>query len=426
MRASGAVRHISKRLDKPLGRHASQQRRPPLCAGGICCGRQRRSIAVIGALLASLTMGAAAEAGPRLSGPQAIAEAASPTPDPGPSSAAGVDGWRAGDEPGGGAASPATNIDKILNDAQEAYARADFEIAQRLFERLIALAPASPAATAARRRLGAIYRGESGTAERQSRQAASAGASSFAPIAAPPLKSAQEAETGGRTVARATLPDLPAAEPPQLTVKPAGADLNGPSEPPVSPSAKAQESPAPQSRTAPAAQHEPALQAWRPRARISNRFESLLRADVGDRVFFGVTSASIGTRARNVLERQAEWVKRYPDLYVVVEGHADEPGDELANDEIARQRAETARSILVTAGVPADHVDIEVRGSKDRVVLCEGSDCRSQNRRAVIRLMVVLPSEGERSSGRDDGNRPRSGVSDISTGKQLGKLFSQR
>lgn len=131
---------------------------------------------------------------------------------------------------------------------------------------------------------------------------------------------------------------------------------------------------------------------WRGRARPTQRFEEMLRAEVGDRIFFSAGSAELGGRARAVLERQAEWIAKYPDLYVVVEGHADEPGGDEVNIELALHRADLVRTRLIAAGVPAGRIDVQSRGASERAVTCDGAICRSQNSRAVTRLMVVLPA----------------------------------
>lgn len=142
---------------------------------------------------------------------------------------------------------------------------------------------------------------------------------------------------------------------------------------------------------------------WRERARRTHRFESMLGAEAGDRVFFGVSSSDIGGRARSVLERQAAWIKRFPDLYVVVEGHADEPGDDALNRALSLERADKARKLLIAMGLPAERVDIDARGRQDRVASCDSAVCQSQNRRVVTRLMVVLPAGRERSAADEAG-----------------------
>ncbi len=317
------------------------------------------------------------------------------TAQSGTSDQVSIDGWRAqaleqvpavlsADIDGATAAS-------LLAAARAADARGDIATAQRLFERVVARGPASHAAMEARRRLGEIYRGEpesaAGVDDALARPAvvrARLGDILPSPLQAPAATGWVDPSDGYAGKA-------------QLNASRAGrahsaGDLNRGT------AAVAQEAavaaPFGESGAADIAAQQP----WRPRARRSHRFEQLLRIDVGDRVFFGVTSAQIGARARSVLEGQAAWLASYPELYVLVEGHADEPGSEADNDLIARARAETARALLVASGVKADRVDIDVRGRKDRVAVCGSGGCRAQNRRAVIRLMVVLPSRaGERS-----------------------------
>lgn len=141
--------------------------------------------------------------------------------------------------------------------------------------------------------------------------------------------------------------------------------------------------------------------AWRDRARRSHRFEAMMSADVGDRVFFSPSSTDVGARARAVLERQARWIGRFPDLYIVVEGHADDPGDDAANQTLSLQRAERARQLLIAEGIPAERLDVDARGRLDRLADCASPQCQAQNRRVLTRLMVVLPAAKAKSGGTD-------------------------
>jgi outer membrane protein OmpA-like peptidoglycan-associated protein len=304
----------------------------------------------------------------------------------GASRAVMIDAWRSETDPSG--SNPVNTEGEtsgsagLLQAARAADAIGDVESAQRLYERIVAQDPMSEAAKAARQRLGAIYRDDVIAADQPAAEGWDNGAS--APAAA----------------SREPLSDLPQAT---SRIRPATGSIDTPDG--VSRAGFVQAEPAAdvvERNVHDAVVASPDLtarQPWRPRARRSHRFEQLLRTDVGDRVFFGVTSAQIGSRARSVLESQAAWLSRYPDLYVVVEGHADEPGSAADNDRIARLRAETVRSLLIRSGLKMERIDIDVRGQKDPVAVCESPDCRSQNRRVVIRLMVVLPSRtGDRES----------------------------
>ncbi|MGO8470003.1 OmpA family protein, partial [Rhizobium leguminosarum] len=48
--------------------------------------------------------------------------------------------------------------------------------------------------------------------------------------------------------------------------------------------------------------------------------------NVGDRIFFDTESSSIRADASQTLDRQAQWIGRYQNYQITVEGHADERG----------------------------------------------------------------------------------------------------
>jgi peptidoglycan-associated lipoprotein len=51
-----------------------------------------------------------------------------------------------------------------------------------------------------------------------------------------------------------------------------------------------------------------------------------LAATAGDRVFFAYDQSDISSEGQQILQRQAEWLKRYPRVSVTIEGHCDERG----------------------------------------------------------------------------------------------------
>ena len=70
-----------------------------------------------------------------------------------------------------------------------------------------------------------------------------------------------------------------------------------------------------------------------------------------DRVFFGYDQHTLSPEARTVLEQQALWLNTYPNVEVVLEGHADERGTREYNLALGARRAEAVKSFLVTQGV---------------------------------------------------------------------------
>ena len=72
---------------------------------------------------------------------------------------------------------------------------------------------------------------------------------------------------------------------------------------------------------------------------------------VGDRVFFDFDSAVLGADARRTLDRQAEWLRLFPEVSLVVEGHCDERGTREYNLALGERRANAVREYLIDQGI---------------------------------------------------------------------------
>src|SRR5690348_2706276 len=65
-----------------------------------------------------------------------------------------------------------------------------------------------------------------------------------------------------------------------------------------------------------------------------------LAATAGDRIFFAFDRADISAEAQQILQRQAEWLRRYPNVSVTIEGHCDERGTREYNLALGERRAQ--------------------------------------------------------------------------------------
>jgi peptidoglycan-associated lipoprotein len=108
-----------------------------------------------------------------------------------------------------------------------------------------------------------------------------------------------------------------------------------------------------------------------------------LVANVGDRVFFDTDESSIRGDQRPVLERQAAWLARYPQVTVQVEGHADERGTREYNLALGQRRANAARDVLVANGAAGARIATISYGKDRPAALGSTEDAWAQNRRAV-------------------------------------------
>jgi peptidoglycan-associated lipoprotein len=108
-----------------------------------------------------------------------------------------------------------------------------------------------------------------------------------------------------------------------------------------------------------------------------------LVANVGDRVFFDFDRSSIRADQRPVLQRQAEWMGRFPEVRVQVEGHTDERGTREYNLALGQRRANAARDVLVAGGVNGARISTISFGKDQPAALGSDEGSWAQNRRAV-------------------------------------------
>ena len=105
--------------------------------------------------------------------------------------------------------------------------------------------------------------------------------------------------------------------------------------------------------------------------------------NVGDRVFFPTDITSLTQTGKQTLRRQAEWLKLYPQVKILVEGHADERGTREYNLALSARRAENTKNFLISQGVQPARIRTISYGKERPVALCDAESCWSQNRRAV-------------------------------------------
>jgi peptidoglycan-associated lipoprotein len=108
-----------------------------------------------------------------------------------------------------------------------------------------------------------------------------------------------------------------------------------------------------------------------------------LAINVGDRVFFGYDQVDLSPEARATLERQAAWLKQYPNNSITIEGHADERGTREYNLALGEKRATSTKSYLQSLGVDGSRLTTISYGKERPAVPEASASAWSQNRRAV-------------------------------------------
>jgi peptidoglycan-associated lipoprotein len=97
--------------------------------------------------------------------------------------------------------------------------------------------------------------------------------------------------------------------------------------------------------------------------------------------FYDYDQSDLRDDARTALASNAEWLKRYPSIQVLIEGHCDERGTSAYNLALGDRRANAVRDYLDSLGVAASRVRTVSYG-KERPFCTESTeDCWQQNRR---------------------------------------------
>jgi len=111
-----------------------------------------------------------------------------------------------------------------------------------------------------------------------------------------------------------------------------------------------------------------------------------LATNVGDRVFFAYDSYDLAPEARDTLNRQTEWLNRYPNLNITIEGHSDERGTREYNIALGDRRATAVKNYLVSQGVSAARLNTISYGKEQPAVVGADAASWAQNRRGVTRV----------------------------------------
>jgi peptidoglycan-associated lipoprotein len=121
-----------------------------------------------------------------------------------------------------------------------------------------------------------------------------------------------------------------------------------------------------------------------PASNVGGRFapgsQQDLAATAGDRVFFAYDQSTISPEGQQILQRQAEWLKRYANVAVTIEGHCDERGTREYNLALGERRAAAVKAVLVALGIPTARISTISYGKERPIVVGSDEEGYAQNR----------------------------------------------
>ena len=98
-------------------------------------------------------------------------------------------------------------------------------------------------------------------------------------------------------------------------------------------------------------------------------------------VFFDYDSSEIAGESQKVLESNAEVMKKYKSWVITIEGHCDERGTAEYNLALGERRAASARTYLVSLGIPADRLRVVSYGKEFPFDPGHNAEAWAKNRR---------------------------------------------
>jgi peptidoglycan-associated lipoprotein len=104
-----------------------------------------------------------------------------------------------------------------------------------------------------------------------------------------------------------------------------------------------------------------------------------------EKVFFEFDAYTLTPQSREILARNAEWLRQNPAARLTVEGHCDERGSDEYNLALGQRRADAAKNYLVSLGIAAERLTGISYGEERPTAAGSDESAWSQNRRAEFR-----------------------------------------
>ena len=109
-------------------------------------------------------------------------------------------------------------------------------------------------------------------------------------------------------------------------------------------------------------------------------------------VFFAFDRSELDPAAREVLQRNSDWIKQNPAVTVEIEGHADNRGTNEYNLALGARRAQAVKDYLVTLGNASDRLSTISYGEELPVCGGDSEACWQENRRAHFVVRAQRPA----------------------------------
>lgn len=102
-------------------------------------------------------------------------------------------------------------------------------------------------------------------------------------------------------------------------------------------------------------------------------------------VLFATNSSKITSQWQMILEKDAAYLMKNPNIKIQVNGHTDSLGKLAGNMRLSERRAAAVKDWLVKAGISGDRITIKGFGPKEPAASNDNNEGRKKNRRADLK-----------------------------------------
>jgi peptidoglycan-associated lipoprotein len=114
---------------------------------------------------------------------------------------------------------------------------------------------------------------------------------------------------------------------------------------------------------------------------LSGDLDQINRAGYLKDSLFDYDKSDLRDDARTALSADAEWLRKYPSVQILIEGHCDERGTSEYNLALGDRRANASKEYLASLGIDSSRVRTVSYGKERPFCTTTSEDCWQQNRR---------------------------------------------
>jgi outer membrane protein OmpA-like peptidoglycan-associated protein len=106
-----------------------------------------------------------------------------------------------------------------------------------------------------------------------------------------------------------------------------------------------------------------------------------------DDLHFSSGSAVINRQSYILLNQLADYLVRKKTTKILIEGHTDNDGSEISNQQLSEKRAKAIRSYLIKKGVNSSNLSVKGLGASRPIASNETAKGKATNRRTEIHIL---------------------------------------